>query len=107
MEEKFMRILIMFDMPTKTKEDKKNCTTFRKKLIEFGFIMLQYSVYVRICRGVASVDSHINKVQTIIPPKGHIRAITLTDKQFYSMKILLGRSNVNENANRPQELTLF
>lgn len=107
MEEKFMRVLIMFDMPTRTKEDRKNCSTFRKKLIEYGFIMLQYSVYVRICRGSTSANNHINKIQTTIPPKGHIRAIILTDKQFHNMKILLGKSNANEIANKPEELTLF
>lgn len=94
-------------MPTRTKEDRKNCAFFRKKLIEFGFIMLQYSVYVRICRGITSANNYINKIQTIIPSKGHIRAITLTDKQFYNMKILLGKDSVNEIANKPEELTLF
>ncbi|WP_334082272.1 CRISPR-associated endonuclease Cas2, partial [Helicobacter typhlonius] len=51
MEEKFMRVLVMFDMPTCSKKERKDYARFRKNLIKDGFMMLQYSVYMRICKG--------------------------------------------------------
>ncbi|WP_290880111.1 CRISPR-associated endonuclease Cas2 [Helicobacter sp.] len=107
MEEKFMRVLVMFDMPTFTKEDRKNCTKFRKSLIKDGFMMLQYSVYMRICKGIASANNYLDKVGLIVPPKGHIRALVLTEKQFDNMRLLLGKRSENEKANKPRQLTLF
>lgn len=107
MEEKFMRVLVMFDVPTRTKEDRKHCTKFRNELIANGFMMLQYSVYMRVCKGVASANSHIDRLYLILPPKGHIRALILTEKQFDNMRLLLGQKSENEKANRPVQLTLF
>ncbi len=107
MEEKFMRVLVMFDMPTQTKRDRKEYTKFRTKLIKNGYIMLQYSVYMRICKGVASANNHINRLNLILPPRGHIRALILTEKQFDNMKILVGEKSHNEKVNKPTQLTLF
>ncbi|RDU64878.1 CRISPR-associated endonuclease Cas2 [Helicobacter sp. MIT 14-3879] len=97
----------MFDMPTSTKEDRKACTQFRTKLIKEGFMMLQFSVYMRICKGVASANSHLDRLDLILPPKGHIRALILTEKQFDNMRLLLGKRSENEKANKPRQLTLF
>lgn len=107
MEEKFMRVLVMFDMPTMNKEDRKNYTKFRKQLIKSGFMMLQYSVYMRICKGIASANNHLDKVGLMIPPKGHIRGLILTEKQFDNMRLLLGKPSKNEKVNKPKYLTLF
>ena len=48
MSYRFMRILVMFDLPTETSEDRRNYRKFRKNLIKNGFIMMQESVYVRL-----------------------------------------------------------
>lgn len=107
MEEKFMRVLVMFDMPTHTKEDRKNSAKFRKELIKGGFIMLQFSVYVRICKGVASANSHLDRLDLILPEKGNIRALILTEKQFDHMRLLLGKRSKIEEINKPRQLVLF
>ena len=107
MEEKFMRVLVMFDLPTNTKKDRKNSAKFRKRLIKAGFMMLQFSVYMRICKGATSANNHIDKLYLILPPKGHIRALMLTEKQFDNMRLLLGVRSENEKANAPKQLTLF
>ena len=41
--------MIMFDLPVETSEERKEYRKFRKNLINEGFIMIQYSVYVRVC----------------------------------------------------------
>jgi CRISPR-associated protein Cas2 len=44
-----MRLMIMFDLPVDTAVDRKQYRQFRKNLINEGFVMIQYSVYVRVC----------------------------------------------------------
>ena len=107
MEEIFMRVLVMFDMPTNNKRERKLYAKFRKYLIQDGFMMLQYSVYMRICKGVASANRHLDKISLIVPPKGYIRGLILTEKQFDNMRLLLGKPSDNEKAHAPKQLTLF
>ena len=42
-----MWVIVMFDLPTDDKYMRKDYTRFRKFLLEDGFIMMQYSVYMR------------------------------------------------------------
>ncbi|ANV98494.1 CRISPR-associated endonuclease Cas2 [Helicobacter enhydrae] len=107
MEEKFMRVLVMFDVPTKTKEERNMATKFRQKLIKEGYFMLQFSVYVRICKGIASANRYMERLQLFLPKRGHIRAIILTEKQFDHMRILMGEESKIEQARKPVQLTLF
>lgn len=41
-------MLLMFDLPTETAEDRKNYRRFRKFLLSEGFLMHQYSVYSKL-----------------------------------------------------------
>jgi len=88
--EKFMRLIVFFDLPTKTKKDRKVYTIFRKKLMENGFFMLQYSVYCRICKGVQLSKKYIEYVKKVTPSKGNIRILQITDKQFTAMQLIIG-----------------
>ncbi|WP_394986391.1 CRISPR-associated endonuclease Cas2 [uncultured Helicobacter sp.] len=106
-EDKFMRVLVMFDLPTQTKKDRHHSTKFRNNLIKLGFFMIQFSVYMRICKGAASAKSSINNVRKFVPPKGSVRCITITEKQFDAMEILLGGVSFNEEMNAQKNLTLF
>lgn len=107
MEERYMRVLVMFDMPTKTKEDRKANTKFRQNLIKEGYFMLQFSVYVRVCKGLKSANNYLERLELILPKKGHIRAMMITERQFDNMKLLLGKESETEKARKPQQLTLF
>lgn len=106
-EDKFMRVLLMFDVPTKSKQEQKNATKFRNKLIKLGYFMLQFSVYMRICKGMSSAKSSIEMVKKILPPYGNVRALIITEKQFDKMELLLGGVVFNEKANNETNLTLF
>ena len=86
----------MFDMPTITNEDKKNYTKFRDNLIDDGFIMIQYSVYVRICKNQDNIIKHTNRVKLFAPPKGNIRLLQVTEKQYEQMLMLRGIKNDDE-----------
>lgn len=97
----------MFDVPTKTKKEQKDATKFRNNLIKLGFFMMQFSVYMKICKGIASAQSALNRVRLILPPLGNVRALIITEKQFDNIQILLGRASFNEKMNDEKNLVLF
>lgn len=86
-EYRVMWVLVFFDLPTETKSDRKVATKFRKDLIEDGFVMFQFSIYMRNCPSQESADVHIRRVKSFLPPKGNIGLMTVTDKQFSKMEL--------------------
>lgn len=105
--ESFMRVVVMFDIPTLTKEDRKHATKFRNNLLKEGFFMFQYSIYMRVVRGNTSANSAINRLKAILPPKGNIRAVVMTEKQFDNMQLLLGDNSEQLKKSKPNEPMLF
>ncbi|MBN2170600.1 MAG: CRISPR-associated endonuclease Cas2 [Candidatus Krumholzibacteriota bacterium] len=105
-EYRAMWLFAMFDLPVKKAKDRKNYMQFRKALIREGFMMLQYSVYARYC---ASEDRALNvrrRVQSMLPPKGQIRLVSITDRQFGKMHVFQGIKRQKPEA-RPDQLMLF
>jgi len=105
-ESKFMWIFVFFDLPTKTKKERKKYSDFRKFLLKDGFIMMQFSVYSRICKGDDSVKMHKKRVKEHLPPKGHIRVLSITDLQYSKMETLIGEKKEEEKLEKKQ-LLLF
>ena len=101
-----MWVLVFFDLPTETKIDRKNYSKFRKKIMDDGFQMFQFSMYIRHCSSRENSEVHIKRVKTILPSKGHIGIICVTDKQFGMMEIFRGRELI-ENPETAQQLELF
>lgn len=87
---RFMRILIFFDLPTLTNEDRRNYRTFRKVLIRNGFIMLQESVYCKLMTSPSVENSVKNMIQKNKPPKGIVQTLLVTEKQFSKMDYIVG-----------------
>ena len=79
---RIMWLFVMFDLPTLTKVDKKNSARFRKDLEKDGFIMHQWSVYIRYCASLESAKLHVKRVRSFTPPKGLVSILTITDKQY-------------------------
>lgn len=104
---RFMRLLVFFDLPVKTKSERKDATKFRKYLINNGFYMVQLSVYCRICNGYDSVVSHEKRLNASLPPAGSVRTLIITEKQYESMKILVGKKKPNEQKFKTEQLSLF
>lgn len=103
---KFMWLFVFFDLPTKSKKDRKKYTIFRKFLLNDGFMMMQFSVYARICKGDDSIDTHKKRVRDKIPNRGHIRMISITDLQYSKMETLIGEEKEEEKLGKEQ-LLLF
>lgn len=95
MSYRFMRVFVMFDLPVETKKQVRVYTRFRKELINDGFLMMQYSIYVKSVINQDSATSTVNRLRRILPQHGHIRTMIITEKQYEKMQILLGEENEN------------
>lgn len=89
-EYRVMWVLVFFDLPTETKTDRKNATKFRKNLLEDGFVMFQFSIYMRHCASAENAEVHMRRVKSFLPTKGTVGMITITDKQFGKMELFYG-----------------
>ena len=105
-EYRIMWVLVLFDLPTDTKTDRRNYTKFRKSIMKDGFSMFQFSCYLRHCMSRENSDVHVKRVKYILPPKGHIGILRITDKQFGEMEIFYGKKP-QEVKKPPQQLELF
>ena len=101
-----MWVLVLFDLPTDTKKDRKAYTDFRKKLLSDGFQMFQFSIYMRHCPSRENADVHIKRVKAFLPTKGHIGIFQFTDKQFGMVELFYGKSPTNAIA-PVQQLEMF
>lgn len=103
---RIMWLFVFFDLPTSTGEYRRIYTTFRKRILEDGFNMLQFSVYTRHCASRESMNVHIKRVQKYVPMEGQVTILQITDKQYSGMINFLGR--VREAiAPPPTQLELF
>lgn len=105
-KDKFMWLFVFFDLPVLTKPERRTATRFRNFLLKDGYMMIQFSVYARICNGQDRVDKHLKRLQSVIPEKGSVRVMQITDKQYERMKILVGTRKNNEKT-KAEQLVLF
>ncbi|WP_288326423.1 CRISPR-associated endonuclease Cas2 [uncultured Clostridium sp.] len=107
MSRKFMRILVFFDLPVVKREDRKEYQNFRRFLLNDGYIMIQYSVYSRICNGSDGAEKHINRLRNNLPSKGSVRYLQITEKQYSEMKFLVGTPKTQEKTINSSQLNVF
>ena len=85
-EYRVMWILVLFDLPTETKKDKKAYTDFRKNLQKDGFTMFQFSIYVRHCASSENAAVHIKRVKSFLPVIILFSATTILSAVFQPIK---------------------
>lgn len=101
-----MWVLVLFDLPTDTKKERKAAAKFRKDLIEDGFNMFQFSIYLRYCPSMENAQVHIKRVKMLIPDYGKVGVLCITDKQFGSMELYIGKK-ISDLPQIEQQLELF
>jgi len=101
-----MWALVLFDLPTETKTDRRAAALFRKKLLDDGFAMFQFSIYMRCCPSRENLAVHIKRTKMNLPKKGKVCIMQFTDRQFGLMEIFHGQK---ESPVEPpsQQLSLF
>lgn len=109
MNYRFMRVLVLFDLPTGTKQERKTASQFRHFLVGDGFDMLQFSVYSRLCPNRDVAMKHLNRVVKNAPAEtaGSIRAMLITEHQFTTMFTILGEKTTQEQLVNAEQLSLF
>lgn len=104
---KFMRILVFFDLPVKTKIERKRATRFRNFLLKDGYYMVQFSVYARVCNGNDMVELHKQRLKLNVPEEGSIRVLVITERQYENVEILLGKKSKYDKPVEYETLSLF
>lgn len=98
--------IVMFDLPTRSPDDKKRYSTFRTFMLKSGYIMMQYSVYMRHHPSSENAEVHTKRVQKALPPRGEVRILRITDFQFSQMEVFHGKRR-GEVEKAPQQLQFF
>lgn len=105
-EYKGMWLFVLFDLPVTSDEAKRKYVQFRNTLLKDGFSMLQFSIYARFCPSEEASTVHRKRVKQALPPKGQVRILAVTDKQFAKMDSFVGKTPRNiEDA--PEQLLLL
>ena len=86
-----MWTVVMFDLPTRSTDDKKRHTAFRSFMLKNGFIMMQYSVYLRHHPSTENAEVHARRIKNALPAKGEVRILRITDFQFSQMEVFHGK----------------
>ncbi len=85
-----MRTILFFDLPSVTKKDHREYTKFVKLIKRNGFAMLQESVYTKLSINENVVATTLKELKEALPPDGSISCLTVTEKQFAAIEVLLG-----------------
>ncbi len=101
-----MWLLVMFDLPVGTRGERRRATQFRHALLDLGFGMSQFSVYMRFCSGKDAAESLINRIEQALPPSGKVHVVQITDKQYEKIRTFRGRKRERSPGN-PDQLALF
>lgn len=101
-----MWLLVMFDLPVGTRAERRRATQFRHSLLDMGFEMSQFSVYLRYCAGKEAAEAYITRIEQALPPSGKVHVVQITDKQFEKIRTFHGRKRERSPGN-PDQLALF
>lgn len=101
-----MWVLVFFDLPTETRSERKAAGLFRKKLLNDGFAMFQFSIYMRFCPSRENAEVHIKRTKNALPNKGKVGIMQITDKQFGMIELFQGQQEIPPEP-PSQQLELF
>ena len=103
---RFMWMMVMFDLPVLTKRQRKRATKFRNDLLDLGFEMAQFSVYMKFCGSRPAADALAGRVERHVPPEGHVSILVFTDKQYGRMRVFTRGTRETRQAERGQLMLL-
>ena len=101
-------LVVAFDLPVMTREQRKRATVFRKFLLDDGYQMIQYSVYARACVTFARQETHLSRVKQNLPEEGSVRAIFVTRSQWERSFVIQGSpASETEAEELPEQIQLW
>jgi CRISPR-associated protein Cas2 len=103
---RIMWIFVLFDLPVGTKRERKSATKFRHTLLDLGFEMSQFSVYLKFIASKEQAEALERQVEGAMPPSGKVHLVQITDKQYENIRTYRGRKREPSPKN-PNQLALF
>lgn len=103
---RIMWILVMFDLPTDTKPQRKAATDFRNFLLDEGFERSQFSVYARFVSGKEGFLARVRRIEQNLPDKGDVQILNFTDRQYRDIVHFSDQGRRSPRKN-PEQLALF
>ena len=91
MSYRYMRIIVMFDLPVVTAHGRKEYVKFRKFLIKSGFLMMQESIYTKLAQNTTAADAIIENIRKNKPSEGLLQVMRITEKQYSKIEYVLGK----------------
>ena len=101
-----MRVIVFFDLPVKTKKDRREYSNFRKYLVKSGFMMMQESVYSKLGLNQNVANGICDSIKKHKPSAGLVQMLTVTEKQYSKMEMVVGSNDSNVVANDERLLIL-
>jgi CRISPR-associated endoribonuclease cas2 len=92
---RYMRVIVMFDLPVGTSAERREYSVFRKYLIKSGFCMIQESIYCKMAVNSTMADTIVNNIRKNKPKYGLVQVLRITEKQFASMEFIVGQSKMD------------
>jgi CRISPR-associated protein Cas2 len=103
---RLMWMMVLFDLPVGTKQERKAATRFRQGLQDEGYEMSQFSVYLRFVSGKEQAAAHARRVRAMLPSTGKVHVLFFTDKQYENILRFDGRRRAGPLKN-PEQYVLF
>lgn len=88
---RLMWMTVMFDLPVVLRAEQKAATEFRNTLLDLGFEMAQFSVYMRFCSSQGELDALCKRVESALPDGGKVNILSFTDRQYEHIQTFHGR----------------
>jgi len=101
-----MWVVVMFDLPVVEKAERKAATDFRNTLLDMGFEMSQFSVYMRFCSSQSQLDTYCSRVEKSLPTGGKVNILQFTDKQYERIITFRGKAK-QPSKKSPDQYDLF
>lgn len=98
---RLMWLVVMFDLPVIEREERKAATAFRNHLLDMGFEMSQFSVYVRFCSSPTQIDTYCKRIEKCLPTGGKVSILQFTDKQYE--RIISYHGTAQQPAQKPPD----
>ena len=99
-------VMVFFDLPVGTPEERRDASNFRRDLIKDGYMMVQFSVYARPCGSADRVDTQVRRFRNHIPTRGEVRGLLITDAQWGRMIVVRGAKKENPE-DMPEQMMFF
>lgn len=99
-------LMVLFDLPVMTPEERKAATGFRNYLLDEGFQMAQFSVYLRCTPSKEAASAYVRRIESAVPGDGKVDILQFTDRQYEN--IICFRGKIRDSApKKPAQLLLF